>query len=88
MSRDITDLVMTKYFIDEKKKEVERLNKEIDELQNKLVKKCDHPTTVTTEDYREGGYDYTSCVIITQKCTICDAILKSYYDPKHKGSYA
>lgn len=88
MSRDITDLVMTKYFIDEKKKEVERLNNEIEELHNKLLKKCDHPTTTTTENYVSGTYNDLSYVLITQKCTICDAILKSYYDPKHKGSYA
>lgn len=88
MSRDITDLIMTKYFINEKEKEIARLNNEIAELRDKLVRKCDHPTTTTTEHYNSGGYDYLSSVVITQKCTICDTVVNQYYDPKHKGSYA
>lgn len=88
MSMDVTDLVMTKYFIDEKNKEVQRLNKEIDELQDKLVRNCTHPTAIKTEKYNSGEYDYKSSVIITHTCTICGTVLNQYYDSKHKGSYA
>lgn len=88
MSMDVTDLVMTKYFIDEKSKEVQRLNKEIDELQDKLVRNCTHPTAIKTEKYNSGGYDYVSSVVITHTCTICGKVLKSYEDPNHKGYHA
>jgi hypothetical protein len=84
---DITDLIMTKYFITEKEKQVQRLNNEIEELQNKLIKSCTHPTTITTSEYTSGTYNDLSFVTITHKCSICDKILESYYDPKHKGHY-
>lgn len=87
MSTDITDLVMTRYFIDEKKKEVNRLNKEINELKDELTRKCNHPTITTKENYNSGGYDYVSSVTIVKTCTICDKVLESYKDPKHRGSY-
>lgn len=87
MSRDITDLIMTKYFIDAKEKEITRLNNEIVELRDKLLRKCDHPTTTTEKQYTSGTYNDLSFVTITQKCTICDTVIKSYLDPHHKGSY-
>lgn len=88
MSRDITDLIMTKYFIEEKEKKVRVLNKEIEELQASLVRKCDHPTTTTTENYFPGTYNDLSFVEVTQTCTICGTVLKHYNDPNHKGSHA
>ncbi|HEY9701872.1 MAG TPA: hypothetical protein V6C58_05480 [Allocoleopsis sp.] len=85
---DVTDLVMTKHFINEKQKEIDRLAEEIYELKEKLERKCTHPTTTTTRDYHPGGYDYVSEVVITTKCSICEKTIKSYSDPNHRGMHA
>lgn len=87
MSVDVTDLVMKKYFITEKKKQIEYLQKEIDEMQDWLEKKCTHPTTITDRKYHSGGYDYVSSVTVTTKCTLCEKVLSCIDDPKHKGHY-
>jgi hypothetical protein len=88
MSVDITQLVIDRYHIDQKRKEIVRLNNEIDSLQKGLIRRCTHPTSKTEEKYHSGGYDYLSSVTITKTCTICDKVLESYDDPKHRGSYA
>lgn len=88
MSVDITSLVMDKYHLNEHIKKIEYHEKCIAELQARLERRCTHPTVVTTEKYNGGGYDYVSSVRITKTCTLCDKVLESYDDPKHRGSHA
>lgn len=87
MPKDVTQLVMQRYFINELEKEIISKEKELTERWNTLQKQCDHPTVKIDQSYHSGGYDYVSSVIITHTCTICDKVLKSYEDPKHKGQY-
>ena len=88
MSVDVTDLVMQRYFINEEERNITIANKRLEEMWAQLRKQCTHPTTVTSEKYYSGGYDYISSVVITVTCTLCDKILKSYDDPKHKGCHS
>lgn len=87
MSRDVTQLVMDRYFIDELKKKIEHLNNELQERLKTLQKRCSHPTTKTDRKYYSGGYDYVSSISITTTCTLCDKILESYDDPNHVGRH-
>lgn len=87
MSVDITQLVMDRYYINEKRKEIERLNNEIDDLQKGLTRRCTHPTTKTDRHYFPGSYYNTSYETVTKICTICDKILETY-DDHTNGSYA
>lgn len=88
MSVDITSLVMDKYHINKKQEEIAWLNKEIEELQKGLERKCTHPTIITTSQYFEGGYYDKSNVVITKTCSLCGKIVTSYDDPNHQGSFA
>ena len=85
MSVDVTSLVMDRYHIDEKQKEISRLENEIKELRKRLYRCCTHPTTKTDEKYSPGGYNHVSSVTVTKTCPICDKVLKLYDDPNHKG---
>lgn len=87
MSVDITQLVMDKYHLVEKQKEIKRLYKEIDELQAGLERKCTHPTITTKRDYTPGSYYDRSYTTIIKTCTICDKVLESYDDPNYTGTY-
>jgi hypothetical protein len=88
VSTDITHLVMLRYHIDETRKRIEVLQKEIDEQQTELERKCTHPTYKEDRHYTEGGYDYVSVSSITHTCTLCGKVIKSFTDPGHKGSFA
>lgn len=88
MAYDVTE-VMT--LLDKKKKlgkQIEKLEKEYDELSVDIESVCPHPTTVKDSHYSKGGYDYVSSVTITIRCSICNKTLKSYDDPNHKGCHS
>jgi hypothetical protein len=87
MSRDITQLVMERYFINELEKEIANKNKELVARWEDLRKKCDHSTFKIDRNYDLGGYDYRNSVDIIHTCTICDKVIKHYQDPKHQGHY-
>lgn len=87
MSKDVTQLVMDRYFINELEA---KINRDVEELNKRwagLQERCDHPTIKVKDEYFSGGYDYVSEVRISHICTICDKVLKTYNDPKHKGYY-
>lgn len=85
---DVTELLKLKDSIELVRRRMISDNIAVNEWLSKLQKLCSHPTTKTTSKYYEGGYDYTSSVRITVKCTICEKVLESYDDPKHKGQRA
>ena len=87
-SIDVTSLVMSRYFINELILEIERKQKELDDRWKTLQRQCTHPTHKTTKEYSSGGYDYVSSVCITKTCSICDKVLESHDDPKHRGTHA
>jgi hypothetical protein len=87
MVTDVTELVMLRYHYNENEKRIKLLQQENDEFLAKLVRKCTHPTTVTTREYSPGGYDYVSSVTVTTKCNLCDTVLYCYDDPNHKGTH-
>ena len=85
---DVTEVMN---LLDKKKKlakKIETLEKEYDELAMNIETICPHPNVVKTEHYSKGGYDYLSSVTITISCSICNKTLKSYDDPKHRGSFS
>ncbi len=88
MSTDVSQLVITRFYIEEKKKDIKRLEGEVQELQLKLERLCTHPTIVKTTHYTSGGYDYVSEVTIAERCITCDKVVKTYKDPNHKGTHA
>ena len=87
MTVDVSELIKLKNEIAEKKDKRSKLDKKISKLTKQLQDTCEHPTINTTDYYCSGGYDYLSSVTITKTCSICDKVLETYADPKHRGHY-
>lgn len=87
MTTDITYLMILKAQIAENNARIEALTKETLSVLDELRKKCPHPTQKTDRHYSSGGYDYLSSVTVTQTCTICGKVIKSYDDPNHHGTH-
>lgn len=68
--------------------EVDNLNKRIDYQRRLLDTHCQHVSETVHSKYYEGGYDYVSSIAVTHTCDLCGKLLKSYNDPRHKGSHA
>jgi hypothetical protein len=88
MSMDITEILKLKDSIEVIQNRINSDTETIYEWRRNLQKQCPHPTSKTDSKYYEGGYDYLSSVRITVTCSICNKILKSYDDPKHKGMHS
>lgn len=84
---DITELIELKNKAKKLETKGSELISEAATIYKEIASKCTHPAMIKTEKYHSGGYDYQSEVRITEMCSICSTVLKSYSDPKHKGSY-
>jgi hypothetical protein len=85
---DITELLKLKDSIELVRRRMTSDSIAVNEWRSNLQKLCPHPTTKTTSKYYDGGYDYLSSVRIMVQCTICEKVLESYDDPKHRGHHA
>jgi hypothetical protein len=68
--------------------QVKELDDRMDSYRKVLETNCQHENTTKVEKYYDGGYDYVSSVRITVTCDLCNKILESYDDPKHRGYFA
>lgn len=68
--------------------EVDVLNRRIDYWRRVVNENCQHSEETVNRKYYHGGYDYVSEIAVTHTCDLCGKLLKSYNDPKHRGSHA
>lgn len=67
------------------RKYLDRIQKEIKNKITQLEQCCLHNETITTNEYKDGGFDYVSESIIETKCAICKKVLNTEVK---KGTYA